>query len=100
MMMARSINHVAAFDLGDTVREKLSGIEGRCIGISFFDTGCNQIGIKRLGVDNDGKPFDLLWFDESTVDLIATDASLAPNPSTKPGGPLTTGMSHPTLRGQ
>jgi len=88
--------HYSAFQMGDMVREKLTGVEGRVVGLSFWETGCTHVGVKRLGVDKDGKPHDLLWFDEPMVDLIEVDTNVAaaPNASKKPGGPLPTGMSH------
>lgn len=98
--MLRSTTYEAPLGLGDFVREKLTGIEGRCIGVCFYETGCTQIGVKRIGVDKDGKPFDLLWFEEPNVDLIAEagddDEALAPNSGSKPGGPMTAGMSPPS----
>lgn len=98
--MSRIVHHASPFSLGDHAQEKLTGISGRIVGIAFYETGCTHIGIKRLGVDKEGKPFDLLWFDEPNVDLLSAvgddDEALQPNASKKPGGPLTTGMSHPS----
>lgn len=89
-------SHLSAFQLGDTVREKISGIEGRVIGINFWETTCTHIGVKRLGVNAEGKPHDLLWFDEPMLDLVAPAKpdQLAPNAAPKPGGPLASGLSH------
>lgn len=89
-------NHVSRFAMGDMAKEKLTGIEGRIIGITFWETGCTQIGVKKLGVDKDGKPHDVLWFDEINLDKIGTDQSLAPHVGGKPGGPLTAGKTLPT----
>ena len=88
--------HESRFNLGDMAIEKLTGVSGRVVSVCFYETGCTHIGIKRLGVDKDGKPFDMLWFDEPNVDLLPEQKDeLKPNPSKKPGGPLTTGMSYP-----
>lgn len=87
--------HSSRFFLGAMAREKISTIEGRVVGICFYETGCTHIGIKQIGLTKDGKPFDMLWFDEPNVDLIGDDPSLKPNSSEKPGGPLPTGMSYP-----
>lgn len=89
--------HESRFALGDMVREKISGLTGRVVGISFWETGCNHIGVKRLGLNKEEKPFDVVWFDEPNVDLCAENAAspnLAPNPSTKPGGPLPGSISY------
>lgn len=89
------VQHESNFAMGDMVVEKISGVEGRVVGISFWETGCNHIGIKRLGVDKDGKPHDILWFDEPMVDpLPIKEPEKAPNKSRKPGGPLPSGMSY------
>lgn len=65
--------------LGDTAKDRITGVQGRVIGITHWETGCSHIGVKRLGVDKDGKPWDILWFDEPNVDVVAEpDAASAP----------------------
>jgi hypothetical protein len=93
---AAAVAHHAQFALGVTVREKLTGVQGRVIGITFWETGCTQVGVKRLGLDKDDKPHDVLWFDEINLDLIGDDPASAPNAGDKPGGPLTSGKTLPT----
>ncbi|MBD3762618.1 hypothetical protein [Rhizorhabdus sp.] len=81
--------------LGDRAREKFTGVEGIVTGITLWLTGCNHIAIKREGLDKDGKPWELLWFDEPNVELVkAKEVAEQPaDPSTgrKPGGPIPNG---------
>lgn len=82
-------------NLGDRVREKLSGVEGVVIGITHWITSCDHIGVKRQGVDQNGKPWELLWFDEPHIEVLERAAVAAPavDPATgmKPGGPIPNG---------
>lgn len=88
--------HQSSFCLGDTVREKLSGIEGRVVAITFWETNCTHVGVKQSGVNKEGRPHEICWFDEPLLDFVATGRPLnALAPDAKPGGPLTTGLSYP-----
>lgn len=89
-----AVAHESAFALGDMVRERLSGVEGRVTGITFWETSCTHIGVKRLGLDKEGKPYELLWFDEVNCEPLAQRPELAPAPGKKPGGPLSSGNVH------
>jgi hypothetical protein len=87
--------------LGDRVRERITGVEGIVWGISKWLTGCDHIGIKREGVDKDGKPWDCLWFDAPHVTVLqkAVIDEKAVNPvdpvtEQKKGGPLPSGITH------
>lgn len=81
--------------LGDRAREKITGIEGIVTGITHWLTGCDHIAIKRPGIDKDGKPWELLWFDEPNVELVApqvmTEQPIDPATGRKPGGPIPNG---------
>jgi hypothetical protein len=82
-------------NLGDRVRERYTGIEGIVIAITHWITSCDHIGVKREGLDKDGKPYELLWFDEPNVEVIRAGVvtPLAPDPATgmKTGGPVPNG---------
>lgn len=56
------------FKLGERVRDTLSGYEGICYSINTWLHGCRHIGIKPLGCDKDGKPWETRWFDEPQVE--------------------------------
>lgn len=67
-------------NLGDRVRDQMSGIEGIAFGRSSYVTGCDHIGIKRSGTAPDGKAFDLHWCDEPLIEVMETDAFSAADP--------------------
>ncbi|OJY68677.1 MAG: hypothetical protein BGP16_05425 [Sphingobium sp. 66-54] len=86
---------IATINLGDRVRDKITGVEGIVIGITDWLTACRHIGVKREGVDKDGKPWEMMWFDEPNVTVIQPGvyAPAQPDPATglKAGGPIPNG---------
>ena len=79
---------MAHVNLGDQVRDSLTGIEGVAYGRSTYLTGCDHIGIKRTGTGSDGKPYDLHWVDEPLLVVLQPSAFSVPHQSSeKPGGP-------------
>jgi hypothetical protein len=75
-------------NLGDRVRDRMTGIEGIAFGRSSYLTGCDHIGIKRTGTGGDGKAFDMHLVDEPLVELVEKSAFVVPAAAaTKPGGP-------------
>lgn len=81
--------------LGDRVREKFTQVEGVVIGITFWLTGCDHVGVRREGTDKDGKPWELLWFDEPNLEVVqsgvASEQPVDPATGRKPGGPIPNG---------
>ena len=80
-------------ELGCTVKEKITGVEGRVVGITAWETGCDHIGVKRLGTDKDDKPYDMIWFDAPMCDVLIPylSSTIQLNPAKKPGGPVPNG---------
>jgi hypothetical protein len=75
-------------ELGDKVKDSMSGIEGIAFARTAYLTGCDHIGIKQSGVNKDGKSHDLHWVDEPLTLLIEKRAFAVPNPIVdKTGGP-------------
>ena len=56
--------------LGNIVRDTISGYEGVCMAKVEYLTGCNQVGIKPKGMKPDGGTFDTLYFDEPFVEVV------------------------------
>lgn len=84
------------FALGDIVREKLSAIGGRVVAITFWETNCTHVGVKQHGVNKEGRPHEICWFDEPMLDFVASGSPIEEIATAqKPGGPLTTGQSYP-----
>jgi hypothetical protein len=76
------------FDLGDKVRDKVTGIEGVLTGFTQWLTGCARANIAR-GLDKDGKLFESHGCDVTTLEVIekgavksniTTNGGPAPNP--------------------
>ena len=64
--------------LGETVRDKITGIEGTVTSICFDLYGCVQAIIKQRA-DKDGKTLDSSWHDIKRLELIA-DGRVMPVP--------------------
>lgn len=56
-------------DLGDEVKDIVSGFTGIATARTRFLNGCTRISIDPP-VDKDGKPVDGRWFDQEQVEVI------------------------------
>lgn len=56
-------------ELGDEVKDVVTGFKGVVFGITVFLQGCRRIGIQPP-VDKDGKLADAHWFDEPQIEVI------------------------------
>ena len=57
------------FELGQTVKEKVTGFKGAIMGRTEYTTGCIQYGILNAQLDKDGKMQDWVWLDESRLEI-------------------------------
>lgn len=57
------------FDLGETVRDKVSGFEGIVVTRGDHVSGCDSYGVQTKTL-KDGAPQDLKWFDEPRLEAI------------------------------
>ena len=73
-------------NLGDKVRDSISGYEGIVIGITEWLHGCRRIGIKPMKLDKDGKPLEIEWIDEPQCVLVE-EQKHAPTEEAENGGP-------------
>lgn len=56
-------------NLGDQVKDRVTGYEGIAVGRTTFLNGCDRIGIQpKVGAD--GKIPDTVWFDEPQVAIV------------------------------
>lgn len=80
---------MARIELGDRVRDVLTGIEGFVFGITSYVTGCDHIGIKRTGTKPDGGSHDMHWVDEPTAEVLEKAALKLPGDTSNGnnGGP-------------
>ncbi len=75
-------------NLGDKVKDPVTGLEGIVIGRTEFLYGCTRIGVQpKLG--KDGKVPDANWFDEPQLKVIkAKEIKPATKAQRDVGGPM------------
>lgn len=73
MPTAKSVMHAgpikieSAIEFGEVYRDTITGFQGKCIGITRWITGCDQIALHG-GMDKDGeKPIPAQWFDDGRL---------------------------------
>ena len=74
--------------LGQKVRDSLTGVEGTAIGITEWLYGCRRIIIQPYG-EKDGKPFEAFTADEPGVEVVA-ERTAPPAPEPRRHGPAPT----------
>ena len=60
---------IATVDLGDKVKDPLSGFEGIVFGHAYWLNGCIRTGVSPK-LDKDGKIQETQWFDDPQLELI------------------------------
>ena len=61
---------MAKRDLGDEVKDPITGFKGVAIGRTSWLHGCDRIVVQPRGVDKDGKIFESQSFDEPQLKII------------------------------
>lgn len=77
-------------NLGDKVKDRLSGMTGIVTGRTEYLYGCRSVMVNP-GVVHEGKPVDSTWLDEDRCELV--EAAAVPMPATAAdaaGGPIST----------
>lgn len=73
--------------LGNRVKDIYTGFEGIAIGRTDWLYGCSRIAIEPTEL-KDGKPIDVVWFDEQRVQIVQEEkAWISDNSSAISGGP-------------
>ena len=74
-------------ELGDRVKDAISGLTGIATGVTDWLYGCRRIGVQPEKLGKDGKTQECVWFDEPQ--LIVTKAKAIRPPALLPatGGP-------------
>ena len=79
------------WDNGDTLRDKVSGIEGVVMVRAEYSTGCHHYGLLPLNSANDAKIPDWNWLDQSRLELVEKHTvNFKVNPNST-SGPMPTG---------
>jgi len=74
------------FNMGDIVKDKISGFKGTVMGQYVYSTGCKHYGLAPLKLGKDGKIMEQENIDETRLSLV-TPAK--PEVKHKPvGGPV------------
>ena len=73
-------------NLGDKVKDLVTGFSGIATGRTTFLNGCDRICITPP-VDKDGKPGESAWFDEPQVERVK--ANVVKQGLRNTGGPMT-----------
>ncbi len=74
--------------LGNKVRDTLTGFTGIAVARTEWLHGCSRFAIESPKLDKNGKPTDAQWFDEQRVELLeATKPVVSVVSQAKTGGP-------------
>lgn len=60
----------STIELGDLVRDTISGFKGIAVGRTKWLFGCDRITIHPQGITKDGKTFDTQSFNEPQLEVI------------------------------
>lgn len=63
-------------ELGDKVKDRISGFTGIAYGRTAYLNGCISVGIRAEKLQ-DGKILDLEWIDESQLDIVKSKSAVA-----------------------
>lgn len=61
--------HTFRFDIGATLRDKVTGFEGVVVGRGDHLSGCDTYGLQAKQL-KDGYPQDIKWFDEPRLERV------------------------------
>lgn len=73
-------------ELGDKVRDKVTGVTGIVVAMTNWLFGCSRIGIQPQEL-KDGKPVEQTWIDILQAELVEENAIEKDSREEKTGGP-------------
>ena len=76
---------MSTIQLGDTVREKISGFTGVVTGLVRYITGCDQALVAPRTLKEEGTRRESEWFDIQRLDVDGTVPRLVLDNSRSPG---------------
>jgi hypothetical protein len=74
-------------NLGDTVRDTISGFTGIVIARCEWLYGCVRISVQPTSLDKDGKVQDHVTFDEQQLVVVTASQQKESESTSGPGGP-------------
>lgn len=84
-------------ELGDRVRDKVSGFGGIVTSLTYWLNGCVRVGIEAEDLDN-GKVRDSYSIDEAQVSILLKGAVTPYTAAATPGGPKPAAKAWPDRR--
>lgn len=77
---------MANIQLGDEVKDSITGFKGIAIGRTTWLTGCDRIMVQPKGINKEGKIYEPQSFDEGTLELVKAKKPIKTDRSK--GGPV------------
>jgi len=75
------------FELGEVLRDIISGFQGVALGRTDYHTGCTHYGLCPQGL-KDGRPIEWQWFDVTRLERVEGVEKIVKTPRTPTGGPF------------
>lgn len=63
------------FELGDVLKDTVTGFSGVCLGRSEYLTGCSHYGLQRKELTKDGKIAEYEWLDETRLEKVKSKSA-------------------------
>lgn len=83
---------MSRIDLGDEVKDNVTGFKGIAIGRTIWLQGCDRVGVQpKIGKSNEFKKTE--WFDEPQLTVIKRKKYIPKKTNT--GGPMQSDPSRP-----
>jgi hypothetical protein len=67
-------------ELGERVKDRITGLKGIVAARIQYMTGCNQYGVNTRKLKADGNLPDLVWIDESRLEQLGGERFTLPEP--------------------
>ena len=74
------------FNLGEILKDNVTGFKGAVMARSDYFTGCRHYGLQAQTL-KDGKPLDWEWIDEVRLIRMKNAKKILPEPTKDNGGP-------------
>lgn len=75
------------FELGDELKDVITGFKGIVRGRSQYLTGCNSYGIQSQKLSENGNPQEWKWFDEDQLTRVKKEKIVLNEKARETGGP-------------
>ncbi len=80
-------NAMFEFNMGETLRERVTGFIGVVMARTDYFTDCSHYGLQSKKLDKDGKPVEWQWFDETRLEKVKGSKKLLQKTRKPTSGP-------------